>query len=98
VSPVAGARTAFAEKRTGDAPYGGKPDPARPFRDVPGLGEQAYLVESVRTDGGGATVVLRVSNVLVEVRHGARDAGRAQAGLRTGALQLARWTMASLTR
>jgi serine/threonine protein kinase len=73
-----------------------KDPPAQPFRDLRGLGDQAYLHESPDPAGGDAAVVLRLSNVIVEVRHGTRGARNAQDGLRSGALQLARWAVAAL--
>ena len=96
--PVAGAHAAFAQRRAVAAPRGGTPDPARPFRNLSGLGDEAFLVEAPDASGGAATVVVRVSNLILEVEYRARDVRGAQDGLRTGAQRAARSAVPALPR
>ncbi|GLZ10134.1 hypothetical protein Acsp04_03690 [Actinomadura sp. NBRC 104425] len=91
---TAGARARFQEDRRTAAPLR-TPDPERPFRDITGLGDEAYGSDDL-SDDAEATVVFRLGNLTAEIEYQAQ--GRAIGSLRENALQAARWVEAALER
>ncbi|GAA4092729.1 serine/threonine-protein kinase [Actinomadura miaoliensis] len=91
---TAAAQTRFQKERRTAAPLR-TPDPERPFRDIPGLGDEAYGSDRL-SDDARATVVFRLGNLTAEIEYQAD--GRAIGSLRENALQAARWVEAALKR
>jgi hypothetical protein len=91
---TAAARARFQEDRRTAAPLR-TPDPERPFRDISGLGDEAYGSDRL-SDEAEAAVVFRLGNLTAEIEYQAE--GRAIGSLRENALQAARWVEAALKR
>ncbi|MFI0451307.1 serine/threonine-protein kinase [Actinomadura sp. 6N118] len=90
------AQARFADTRDTYAPRNGSPDPGRPFNDLKGLGDEAFvLVEPATTPK--STVYFRSGSLIVEVRYGS-ERGRTPDQVREQAIKAARLLAASIKR